>query len=163
MVRFQGQMCVVAVGAVLVGLGAMTHGATIAPFDVSTRADANAVATSAPYLGIRLHSLTRQMADELIVPDTVKSGAVVTQVYPHSPAQRAGVRTGDVIVGLDDAQVGSASQLALAVRCRSVGDQVQIHLVRGGTVEVLSARLAQRHVGRERTCDLFELATKDTF
>jgi predicted metalloprotease with PDZ domain len=155
MVRLRRQMCVVAVGAVLLGFAALTHGATVAPFDVSSNLQT--------YLGVQMHTLTPQMADVLGVPDDVDAGAMVTQVYPRSPARLAGLRSGDVIVGVDGARTDDAGAVEAAVHLRDGGDLVEIRLVRDGAPVTLRARLGWLTVGNARTRDRAPSTMADTF
>jgi hypothetical protein len=64
-------------------------------------------------------------------------GAMVVRVAPGSPAERAGVRRGDIIVQLEGERVGSPQDLIELVTLRQPGDVVDIQVVRP-----LQARLA---------------------
>ena len=55
------------------------------------------------YLGVRIQSLTPALAKEFHLPDA--AGRSVTGVQPGSPAERAGLQVGDVIVKLGDNEV----------------------------------------------------------
>lgn len=57
-------------------------------------------------------------------------GAMVVRVAPGSPAERAGVRRGDIIVQLDGERVGSPQDLIELVTLRQPGDVVDIQVVR---------------------------------
>jgi hypothetical protein len=57
-------------------------------------------------------------------------GAMVVRVAPGSPAERAGVRRGDIIVELDGERVGSPEDLIELVTLRQPGDVVDIQVVR---------------------------------
>src|SRR5271170_24356 len=70
------------------------------------------------------------MAHSLGLPNAV--GALVSQVVEGSPADRAGVRTGDVITSVNGQPVKSNSELRNTIGLRRVGDKVEIGLVRDG-------------------------------
>ncbi|MCL2808305.1 MAG: trypsin-like peptidase domain-containing protein [Coriobacteriia bacterium] len=91
-----------------------------------------------PFLGISLYSVDISNAQELGV--NVLSGAYVDSIQPGSPAERAGLRTGDVIVSIDDTSINTSAELIIEVRGYSIGDTVTLEINRGGqmlTVEVV--------------------------
>lgn len=66
-----------------------------------------------------------------VVNDTA-SGAEVANVQADSPAQRAGIVEGDVIVKVGDRTVTSADELVVAVHEQRIGEPVTVQLVRSG-------------------------------
>ncbi|MEP6653943.1 MAG: trypsin-like peptidase domain-containing protein [Myxococcales bacterium] len=76
-------------------------------------------------LGLGLQTLTPEIAGSLGLPNNVK-GAVITDVVPASPAERAGVKEGDVIVEIDRKPVSSADEAVAALRTPRNGG----HLIR---------------------------------
>lgn len=88
-----------------------------------------------PYLGVELRDLTPEMMELLELPSS--RGAAVTEVVPGSPAARAGIRQGDVIVRFGGQAVGSASELQDRVKTVAPGKRVQVALLReGGELEL---------------------------
>ncbi|QOV89127.1 S1C family serine protease [Humisphaera borealis] len=71
-------------------------------------------------------------------------GAVIGTVTPGSPAEKAGIKPGDIVVGFDGKPVQSLEELAQSISRKSVGDKVAIELVRNGKKMELSATLARR-------------------
>jgi S1-C subfamily serine protease len=63
----------------------------------------------------------------------VDRGAVVMSVMPGSPAERAGLRKGDVIVGVAGAPVVGPPQLVAAVEMNGVGKPLELNLIRAGS------------------------------
>lgn len=70
-------------------------------------------------------------------------GAVVKSVEPDSPAAKAGVKDGDVIVRFDGEAVRSASSLARLVSETPSGRSVSIEVTRAGQPQKLTATLAE--------------------
>ncbi|MCX7831371.1 MAG: trypsin-like peptidase domain-containing protein [Actinobacteria bacterium] len=60
------------------------------------------------------------------LPRGVKEGAIVVQVIPGSPAEKAGLQRGDIIVQLDGTPIRSMEDLVSQVRTREPGDKVKI-------------------------------------
>ena len=81
-------------------------------------------------LGLFPTNLDRDLADAFGL-DTTK-GALVNQVQEDSPADRAGIKHGDIITKVDDTLVESAQQLRLEVSQMLPGREVTVTLVRQG-------------------------------
>lgn len=68
-----------------------------------------------PWLGIKMHELNEHVLLQLKEEDTafpdVVEGVLVPQVIPGSPAERAGIRAGDVIIEFDGVPITKASQI----------------------------------------------------
>ena len=73
-----------------------------------------------------------------------RRGAVVESVTDGSPAAKAGVRTGDVVVAVDKDPVGGAESLTAFVRSLAAGDDVTLTVVRDGKAVELDVTLATR-------------------
>jgi S1-C subfamily serine protease len=62
-----------------------------------------------PQLGIALEMVTPSLAQQLRLP--VEEGALVTQVFPDTPAAQVGIRAGDVIISLNGQRISSRPSL----------------------------------------------------
>ena len=71
-------------------------------------------------------------------------GAEVVRVVPGSPAARAGIRLGDVILSLNKSPIRRAADVTSVLRRLKPGDVVQIELLRGNQRLRVSAPLAER-------------------
>jgi serine protease Do len=76
------------------------------------------VAANEQKLGIALQTLTAPVASSLGLEPRIK-GAVVTEVQPESPAERAGLGVGDVIREIDRKPIATADQAVAALRAGS--------------------------------------------
>jgi putative serine protease PepD len=76
-----------------------------------------------------------------------QNGAVVQEVTPDSPAARAGLQAGDVVVSIDGRAVQDRSELVAAIRGHKPGDKVTLVVVRGGNETTITATLTQRPAG----------------
>lgn len=59
------------------------------------------------------------------------SGCVLRDVFPGGPAQRAGLRKGDVIIQLGDSKIGGLRDIDAALRQHKAGDRVRVEVRRG--------------------------------
>ena len=74
-------------------------------------------------------------------------GAKVRSVATDSPAEKAGLKVGDVVVRFDGEAVRSAGQLARLVRETPAGRSVPIEVTRGGARQTLTATIAEGNRG----------------
>jgi serine protease Do len=83
------------------------------------------------HLGVTIQALNQSLAESfgLKSPD----GALVTAVSPNSPAQKAGVQAGDVIVGFNGKPIASSAELPLAVADLRPGESAPIKVWRKGS------------------------------
>jgi putative serine protease PepD len=75
--------------------------------------------------------------------DGSRVGGLIAEVEPNSPASKAGLKTGDVVVKVDDSPVGSGTDLAAAIRARKPGDQVRLSVFRDGKEQQVTVTLGQ--------------------
>jgi serine protease DegQ len=91
-------------------------------------------------LGVSMYTVTPDIAHSLGLPGAV--GALVSQVVDGSPAEKAGLRVGDVITSVNGLPVKSNSELRNAIGLLRVGDRVDIGLVRDGKLARVTAVIA---------------------
>jgi serine protease DegQ len=93
-------------------------------------------------LGVVVQDVTPEMTESLNL--TTPQGALVTQVEDGSPAERAGIRPGDVIVAVDDLPVTSASDLRNRLGLVPLGERVEVDLMRRGRPLSVSASVGRQ-------------------
>jgi putative serine protease PepD len=110
-------------------------------------------------------SYARQVADELIANGHVahawlgvetsdlsgaqqaeigQAGAQIDRVVPHSPAEQAGLKTGDVLVRIDETRISSSTALVVELRSDRPNESVSITYVRDGDQRSTVAKLTNR-------------------
>jgi serine protease Do len=85
------------------------------------------------YLGVSIQSVTPELAKAMKLEE--HQGALVSEVTAGSPAAKAGLRQGDVIVGFNDATVKDSRDLPAVVAKTPVGEQATITLQRDGKTQ----------------------------
>lgn len=93
-----------------------------------------------PWLGIVGGNIDAETARQF----GIGQGARVIEVVSGSPADDAGLRPGDIIVGFDGETITSMDELVVEIRRREVGDTVPLEVVREGETLRLEASLADR-------------------
>ncbi len=92
------------------------------------------------WLGVSIQPLTPALAKSLQAPDT--HGALVASIVPDSPAMKAGVKPGDVIVEYNGRPVGNADALPSVVAETPTGREVPVTVLRDGKRMQLTAKIA---------------------
>ena len=82
------------------------------------------------YLGVGIQAVTQPLADQFNLPP--RTGLLITQVMPGSPAQQAGVRDGDILVEFDGDEVNSAHRLQMKVERSKIGQRYGLVVLREG-------------------------------
>jgi Do/DeqQ family serine protease len=92
-------------------------------------------------LGVTVQDVTPEIAEAMNLERGV--GALIANVEPGSPADKAGIRKGDLIVAVNDQPVETASDLRNRVGLVPVGERLAITLLRDGRRMDVSARVAR--------------------
>ncbi|MFM7893685.1 MAG: S1C family serine protease, partial [Actinomycetota bacterium] len=71
-------------------------------------------------------------------------GSIIATVQPGSPAEKADIRIGDIVLAVDGEPVNGQAGLVAAIRDRNPGDTISIELVRDGARVTVSATLVAR-------------------
>ncbi len=87
------------------------------------------------YLGVHIQSITEEIAESLGLDDA--SGALVTQVMEDSPADKAGVKSGDVILAYDGKKIAKMRDLPKLVALTTKDSEVDIELWRNDSTKTL--------------------------
>jgi S1-C subfamily serine protease len=94
------------------------------------------------FLGVEAETVTPQLAESRDLG--VDVGAFVRSVTSDSPAQRAGIETGDVIVEVDGTAVTRAEEVVGAIRRHAPGDEIAVTIDRDGRERTFAVVLAER-------------------
>ena len=81
-------------------------------------------------LGVIIQDLTPDLSKRLRLK--ALRGALIAEVAKGSPAEKAGLEPGDVIIGIDGQNVRSAADLRNKIGLKRIGDEVELEIVRSG-------------------------------
>ena len=85
------------------------------------------------YLGVMIQDVTPALAKEFKLKDT--TGALVGDVTPKSPADKAGLKSGDLMVEFNGKKVTDSRHLKLEVARTQPGQTVPVKILRDGTAK----------------------------
>ncbi|HET7219551.1 MAG TPA: DegQ family serine endoprotease [Vicinamibacterales bacterium] len=88
-------------------------------------------------LGVTIQNVTADIASSLKLSDV--GGALVNKVEPGGPADRAGIKQGDVIVGVDGEKIADNNALRNRIASMRPGSKVAIDVLRDGRPQTLHA------------------------
>jgi serine protease Do len=100
------------------------------------------------YIGVLVGPLTPEVAEKLGASKDLQA-PFVTEVYPESPAQKAGIKTYDIVLEFNNKAVHSPSELIAAVTNVPIGDTVPMKVIRNGKEESLKITISKRPGERE--------------
>ena len=99
------------------------------------------------YLGIGVNEITPEAADAFGLDST--DGALVMNVQPGLPADKAGLRNGDIIVGADGRSITSTRELIDYVSSKGPDATVDLEVLRGGERQKIQVELVERPMDGE--------------
>jgi serine protease Do/serine protease DegQ len=92
-------------------------------------------------MGVQAQELTPELVRSLNL--AVTEGAIVAGVEPGSPAERAGLRRGDVVVAANGRPVRGSADLRVKIGLVPIGETVEFRVLREGRTLTLRAQVAQ--------------------
>lgn len=93
------------------------------------------------WLGVLIQDVTRELAESFGMERS--QGALVAKVLPDSPADKAGIEVGDIIVQFGDQDIALSSELPPMVGASSVGSTIPVEIIRRGKKQTLKIRIAE--------------------
>ncbi|MEL6827718.1 MAG: Do family serine endopeptidase [Pseudomonadota bacterium] len=93
-----------------------------------------------PWLGLKGQSVTFDIAKAQGLDRPL--GVIVSEVYEDGPADLAGLRRGDLVLTIDDREVFDERGLKFLAATKSPGEDVALNVLRGGSEQIINARLA---------------------
>ena len=92
-------------------------------------------------LGVIISDINQEIAEQLGLD--ISKGALIQEVSPDSAAEDAGLEAGDVIVGVNEAEINNASELRNAIGLKRSGERVKITVIRDNRKLTKSAKLGE--------------------
>jgi Do/DeqQ family serine protease len=93
------------------------------------------------WLGVSIQDLTPDLAKGLGIKET--AGALVSGVETGSPADKAGLKRGDLITGIDAKKIDDSTSLRNIIASTAPGTKVEVRIVRNGKEQTVTAVLGE--------------------
>ena len=87
---------------------------------------------------------TTELSEQLMEYFKVDNGVLVETVHEDTPAEKSGIKAGDVIYELGGEEIEDTEDLTEAIREHKVGDEVEVKLIRDGKKMTIKATLTER-------------------
>ncbi|MBW2608828.1 MAG: Do family serine endopeptidase [Deltaproteobacteria bacterium] len=100
------------------------------------------------WLGVMIQEITSELKEKLKLKD--EKGALVADVTPEGPAEKAGIKRGDVIISFDGKEINEMSELPFVVATTPVGKTVVVKVIRKGKTESIEVEVAELEEEKEK-------------
>jgi serine protease Do len=94
------------------------------------------------WLGVSVQDITEDIAKSMKLKD--RNGALVADVFKGDPADKAGLKTGDVVVEISGKKVKDSHELLMQIAAFRVGEAVRVKILREGQERELNITIAER-------------------
>jgi len=115
------------------------------------------------WIGVSIQPVTKDLADSFGLP--AERGALVSEVTPDSPAEKGGVKSGDIIISFDNKAIKEMNDLPRLVAATAAGRNVNVKVIRDGREENLALVIEKMKEGDDDSSpdalDKLGLAVKD--
>jgi serine protease Do len=91
------------------------------------------------WLGVMIQQVTADLADNFNLERPI--GALIGQVVPESPAEKAGLKAGDVIISYNGKEVSQMTMLPAMVANTTVGEKAKLVLIRDGEKQTITVEI----------------------
>lgn len=111
------------------------------------------------WLGVMIQHVTPELAKQFNLDRPI--GALVGEVTPDSPADKAEIKAGDVIIEYNGKEVTQMSTLPAMVAQTPIGDKAKVTLVRKGEKKEVTVKIAKLKEEEEEVCDGSKIERQD--
>jgi serine protease Do len=102
-------------------------------------------------MGVQVQSITPDLADSLGLKKA--EGALIAEPQAGSPASKAGIKAGDVVLSIDCSAVKDARDLARKIAEMKPGSAIKLGIMRNGSEQTLTLTLGEMSAQREARAD----------
>ncbi|MFN3349623.1 Do family serine endopeptidase [Pseudorhodoplanes sp.] len=93
------------------------------------------------WIGVQIQPITQDIADGMGLKST--DGALVAEPAPNSPAVKAGIKSGDVIVAVNGERIANARELSRRIGQMAPGNDVRLTILQRGSEKTVNVKLGE--------------------
>lgn len=101
------------------------------------------------WIGVSIQPVTRDLADSFGL--SAEKGALVSEIVPESPAEKGGIKAGDIILTFDGKEIKEMNDLPRLVAATATGKKVDVVVMRDGKEETLALTIDKLKDGDDET------------
>jgi serine protease Do len=94
------------------------------------------------WLGVSVQDITEDIAKNLKLKDI--NGALISDIFKGDPADRAGLKTGDIIIEVNGKKIKDSHELLITIATFHVGDRVEVKVLRDAQEKIFHVIVAER-------------------
>jgi len=94
------------------------------------------------WLGVSIQDVSKEVSEYYQLKN--KKGALVAEVFEGDPADLAGIKPGDIIIGVNNEKIESSRDLTSRIAAVSVGEIARIKVLRRGKTQTFKVKIAKR-------------------
>lgn len=98
---------------------------------------------SRPWLGVSVQDMTPELAKYFNID--MKNGAVVGYIASGSPAEKAGIQQGDIIMEMDKKKIANSQELVNDIEATKVGESHEFLIMRDGQIKTVSVIIGEKN------------------
>jgi serine protease Do len=93
------------------------------------------------YIGVQIQPVTKDIADSMGLKNT--DGALVAEPSPNSPAAKAGIKSGDLIVAVNGERIANARELSRRIAQMAPGNTARLTILQRGSEKTVNVTLGE--------------------
>jgi len=95
-----------------------------------------------PYIGIIMQDMTKDLADYFDLKE--QKGVIIADVIPDSPAEKAGLTRGDVLLKINDTEIKDTNAVSELISKSKINDKLVLMILRNGQTQFTSVTIGKR-------------------
>ncbi|MFW5719333.1 MAG: S1C family serine protease [Halanaerobium sp.] len=95
-----------------------------------------------PWIGIAFSEISKDVQEYFELDS--REGVIVIEVYEDSPAEKAGLKTYDIITEVDQEKIEDTSDITEIISDKEVGDKIMFKVIRNGNSEILVGKIGDK-------------------
>lgn len=99
------------------------------------------------WLGVGIQDITPELAKSFGLPD--QKGALISNIFPGSPADKAGLKSGDIVLGFNGRLISESHELPTLVAHEPIGKKVTMQVLRDGKQVQIEVTLGEMEKGEK--------------